>query len=1514
MKVLRWLLLLVLTGGVRGYTVDGDISDWHVNLDVSGTHFVNASFIPNPVGFIDYNYDNWDTGGGYPSGGELYDFEAIYFDNTADAVYVGLISSLPKDNYYFNSIKIHIGDSVYILGKDQLVQGNLGIEDEGKPNYFIEGSIPLSDLGNPPWGTAVYVEAVQTCGNDHIDLDGTIDLPNHAPDLTVPGPQTVYEGDTLSFNINAWDIDGDNITIIAQNVPNNATFQDQGNGTGNVYFTPDFCQAGVYWVTFVAYDDGSPSLSDTDSVQITVIDVNRAPIISDPGDFTVNEGDTIEFTVIANDPDTCDGDIVNITAENMVGASSFIPTPGNPANGVFSWETDYNDAGVYYVRFIATDTHNGNEHLSDTVEVQITVLNVNQPPVISVPPDQYVNEMDTLCFDISATDPDGDSVFFTLVTSPPDSSFVDNGDGTASFCFFPDYCSDSLYYAMFIVTDNGSPPLSDTGTVAIHVINVNRPPTIFVAEDSFAIYPDSSFHIDISASDLDVIECGDDSVLIDVIGLPSGATFWDHGNGTANMLWTPECADTGIYNICFYAYDLYGGADTTCIVINVMINQPPVVTAPDTLAVNENEPLSFCVSIFDPEGDSLGFTVEGLPSWLTLADTCVSGTPTFCDSGTYILRFMASDYECPPHTDTAEVYVLVNDVNQRPTVSDPGSQTVNEGEELTFDVTGTDPDTCDNDIVTLSASGLPSGSNFDQTSGNPANGTFSWTPGYDDAGVYYVTFIATDNHNPILADTVEVQITVLNVNRPPELTVPGPQEVYEGAYLQFGVSATDPDSDAITLTALNLPDNSNFSDNGDGTGAFDFSPDYCQAGVYWVKFVATDNGNPSLSDTDSVQITVINVNRAPEISATPLYITIDPSLSETAFVSINATDLDVSQCGDDALTLSYYFGAPPSHSTPDFVDNGNGTGTFTWVPDVQDIGIYDVYFVVTDNFGASDTVLVTIDVYTPGCPGVSERFNFQLKKVWTAPGAQQVEYPVYITVRDSTDSIGAYEILLAWDPSCMTLTNIIEAPEIYPYGGGAESEYFDYNFYDPGVVDPWPAVRIVMIRDLANNIYTPPLRGPICQVPILKLIFNMNYDWDVNYGCDVKFVVNECSDNTISDYSGLNLYDNSAIYIVQPNCDTTIIQTGLCPDNIEKSIILWDGDIVEDSLDTLCLGGDLWFSGDSLLLTGDVNLNTVGYEVSDAVFFSSRLLGQEWPPGWDQIKIAASTLNSDVNHNSVGWEVGDLALMTAIISGYAEPTIYEPTVAGKAYITFPDYATDVAECKVSSDAEIGAAYFILQVEGKVSEPVAGDIGGMNFGSAILPDKKEIRVLVFSLEANVIEPGEFTIFSVPVLLNNMHTYLDGPGLDENQLRGARFTLKKVELCDRMGNPIQVYWNGEAIPLPGGDRLSKMRKKRSGIQESSLGITGIKQLKVIPNPVKKDAWIFLSIGKTQDIFMGIYNSSGRLVRKIYEGKLASGTHNFNWNGDDDLERLLPNDVYFLRVKTEKEVFVKKVVILR
>ncbi len=207
--------------------------------------------------------------------------------------------------------------------------------------------------------------------------------------------------------------------------------------------------------------------------------------------------------------------------------------------------------------------------------------------------------------------------------------------------------------------------------------------------------------------------------------------------------------------------------------------------------------------------------------------------------------------------DTELVEITVNEAGNQTPVLDPiGSQVVSEGGSLNFTVTATDPDST---IPSLSAIDVPTNGSF--LDNGDGTGDFTFNPDSTQAASYLVRFVASDG---VAADTEAVTITVTNSNVAPSIDPIGPQTVDETFTLAFTVTADDFDGTIPSLSAENLPLNSSFQDNSDGTGDFQFTPATDQSGNYTVRFIAFDG---ALADTEDVEITVNDLGTGAKPSA-----------------------------------------------------------------------------------------------------------------------------------------------------------------------------------------------------------------------------------------------------------------------------------------------------------------------------------------------------------------------------------------------------------------------------------------------------------------------------------------------------------------------------------------------------------------------------------------------------------------------------------------------------------------------
>ena len=327
----------------------------------------------------------------------------------------------------------------------------------------------------------------------------------------------------------------------------------------------------------------------------------------------------------------------------------------------------------------------------------------------------------------------------------------------------------------------------------------------------------------------------------DSADLPFNGTGATEGNspidvGSSLSVTLSNLPDNQVQYIGVAAYDAYGNESPLSNIVSspavvASVNQPPVMTAIAAQSVAENAPLSFTVSGSDPDGDALTYSAAGLPAGASFsaASRTFSWTPSYSQAGSYTVTFTVSDGSL---SVSQSVSITVTNVDQAPVLAAIGAQSVAENAPLSFTVSGSDPD---GDALTYSATGLPAGASF-----SAASRSFSWTPNYDQAGNYTVTFTVSDG---TLSASQAVSITVSNVDRAPQISGTPPTSVQAGNAYQFLPVGSDPDSgDTLVYSITNKPAWASFDPT---TGALTGTPAAGDAGVTSGIVIAVSDGTMS---------------------------------------------------------------------------------------------------------------------------------------------------------------------------------------------------------------------------------------------------------------------------------------------------------------------------------------------------------------------------------------------------------------------------------------------------------------------------------------------------------------------------------------------------------------------------------------------------------------------------------------------------------------------------------------------
>jgi len=249
------------------------------------------------------------------------------------------------------------------------------------------------------------------------------------PVVTAPATAQSLPGCTLTFTVTAVSANGPitSLTIAGNPFPPGATFTTNASQSeGTFSWQVPFAAAGTYFVTFTALD--ATGIVGSASTTVLITESDRAPVVTAPASVIGMEGLQFCFTVSAVDPD---GDPVMLQPPNPVpqGATFVI---GPPSQGTFCWTPGFNDAGSYSLNVCAVSTSCAGGQLSGCKTVLITVQNVDRPPTLIPIGDLTVAAGGVLDKPLTASDPDGDAVFFAKVSGPFFVTVSTTGPGTGN--------------------------------------------------------------------------------------------------------------------------------------------------------------------------------------------------------------------------------------------------------------------------------------------------------------------------------------------------------------------------------------------------------------------------------------------------------------------------------------------------------------------------------------------------------------------------------------------------------------------------------------------------------------------------------------------------------------------------------------------------------------------------------------------------------------------------------------------------------------------------------------------------------------------------------------------------------------------------------------------------------------------------------------------------------------------------------------------------------------------------
>ena len=308
----------------------------------------------------------------------------------------------------------------------------------------------------------------------------TVNAVNDAPVLTLTGDQHTNEDVTLGLSVVFSDPDATDthmVTVVSDNA--NVTVANlSGNISGSTYdLVPAANWIGSVGITVTVTDNGTGTLSDTETFSLEVHEINDEPVLTEIGAQSIDEDNTLGLSVVFTDTEAFDthtitvvSDEANVTVENLSGnisGSTYDLVPVADWNGT--------------AQITVTVTDDGPGTLSDSETFTLTVNPINDAPVLTAIGNQSTDE-DIALTGLSVIFTDLESFDIHTITVISDEAGVTaeniSGDTTNStYDLVPATDWNGTAQITVTVTDNGTGELYDSETFTFTVNPINDGPT-----------------------------------------------------------------------------------------------------------------------------------------------------------------------------------------------------------------------------------------------------------------------------------------------------------------------------------------------------------------------------------------------------------------------------------------------------------------------------------------------------------------------------------------------------------------------------------------------------------------------------------------------------------------------------------------------------------------------------------------------------------------------------------------------------------------------------------------------------------------------------------------------------------------------------------------------------------------------------------------------------------------------------------------------------------------------------
>ncbi|NRB38945.1 MAG: Ig-like domain-containing protein [Pseudomonadales bacterium] len=502
--------------------------------------------------------------------------------------------------------------------------------------------------------------------------------------------------------------------------------------------------------------------------------------------------------------------------------------------GRISFTPAFDTAGEYSVVVTVSDGVFINQKT-----LALKVNNTNRAPVFKSRPKLHAAENFNYIYAITSHDEDSDDKLTLSLIDGPEGLILKNDQ----LQWLPGFKAKGSHGVKLKLTDQHSASASQNFSLKVN--NTNQLPR-WKTQQLTAAKEAQAYKKVLLAEDSD-----GQKVTYTLITGPEGLKLTSAGQ----LSFTPDYTQAGEHRVIARASDGISGTEIKFALLIENTNRPPVFNSKPLLDASENIAYHYELRLQDEDRDNVILKLTEAPAGMILEGRELHWLPDFEAMGQHKVIISAND-----NKDVTEqtFFIHVASTNRLPSFNAVAYEKTLLKENMPWSLKLETRDDDGHKVLLSLKTGIQGLTLSDNT--------LSWTPGYEQAGMYNVIVNANDG---LENKTTLLNLQVANTNRAPVIHSLPLKKAVEGTEYRYIVDASDADKSILTLTLSTAPKGMVIINNN-----IVWNPNYQQSGKHNIELLVND-GDTHIKQ--QFEISVANTNRVPVFDSQPIIQTAENS-------------------------------------------------------------------------------------------------------------------------------------------------------------------------------------------------------------------------------------------------------------------------------------------------------------------------------------------------------------------------------------------------------------------------------------------------------------------------------------------------------------------------------------------------------------------------------------------------------------------------------------------------------------